>query len=138
MSFLLDTDAISEWVKPRPNPGLLAWMESVDEDRIFLSVISLAELHFGVERMPTGRRRSRLEQWLQSELPIRFEKRVLPVDSSVVEAWGKIVSNCEAAGRPIGAMDGFMAATAQTHQLTLVTRNLSDFSLLKTVLNPWT
>jgi predicted nucleic acid-binding protein len=102
-------------------------MASVDEDRIFLSVISLAELHFGVDRMPTERRQNRLERWLQSDLPIRFEKRVLPVDGSVVEAWGKIVSNCEAAGRPIGAMDGFMAATAQTHQLTLVTRNLQIF-----------
>jgi len=138
VSFLLDTNAISEWVKPRPNSGLIGWMEAADEDRIFISVVSLAELHYGVERMARGKRRSRLEQWLQHELPLRFESRTLPVDTNVAEAWGRTVSRSEAAGRPIGAMDAFLAATAETHQLTLVTRNVSDFPLLKTILNPWT
>jgi predicted nucleic acid-binding protein len=138
MSFLVDTNAVSEWVKPRPNPGLIGWMESADEDRIFISVVSLAELYYGVERMAAGRRRSRLEQWLQHELPLRFEGRILPVDTKVAEAWGKTVSRSEAAGRPIGAMDAFLAATAETHQLTLVTRNVADFPLLKAVLDPWT
>jgi toxin FitB len=113
-------------------------MESADEDRIFISVVSLAELRYGVERMAAGRRRHRLEQWLRHELPLRFEDRILPVDAKIAEAWGKTVSQSEAAGRPIGAMDAFLAATAETHQLTLVTRNTSDFSLLKGVLNPWT
>lgn len=138
MSFLLDTNAVSEWVKPRPNPGLIGWMESADEDRIFLSVVSLAELHHGVERMAAGRRRSRLEQWLQHELPLRFEDRILPVDVDVAEAWGRTVSRGEAVGRPIGAMDAFLAATAEVHELTLVTRNIAHFSLLKPVINPWT
>jgi|SRR5450631_530628 predicted nucleic acid-binding protein len=137
MNFLLDTNAVSEWVKPRPNPGLIAWMESADEDRIFISVVSLAELRYGVERMAAGRRRSRLERWLQHELPLRFENRILPVDINVAEAWGRTVSRNEAAGRPISAMDAFLAATAETHHLTLVTRSVSDFPLLKAVLNPW-
>ena len=138
MSFLLDTNAVSEWVKPRPNPGLIKWMESADEDRIFISVISLAEIRYGVERMAAGRRRSRLEQWLRDELPLRFEGRMLSVDIKVAEAWGKTVSRSEAAGSPIGAMDAFLAATADLYQLTLVTRNVSDFPLLKSILNPWT
>jgi toxin FitB len=138
MTFLLDTNAVSEWVKPRPNPGLMHWMESADEDRIFISVISLAELRYGVERMPAGSRRSRLEQWLRHELPLRFESRILPVDTQVAELWGRTVSRSEAAGRPIDAMDAFLAATAETHQLTLVTRNVSDFPLLRAILNPWT
>jgi len=108
-----------------------------DEDRIFISVVSLAELHYGVECMARGKRRSRLEQCLQHELPLRFESRILPVDTNVAEAWGKTVSRSEAAGRPMGAMDAFLAATAETYQLTLVTRNVSDFPLLKAVLNPW-
>ena len=137
MNFLLDTNAVSEWVKPRPNPGLIHWIESADEDRVFLSVISLAELRYGVERMPGGARRSRLEQWLRNELPLRFEGRILPVDPNVAEAWGKTVSRSEAMGRPIGVMDAFLAATAEVHRLTLVTRNASDFTTLKTVLNPW-
>jgi predicted nucleic acid-binding protein len=138
MSFLLDTNAVSEWVKPRPNPGLIGWMESTDEDRVFISVITLAELRYGVERMAAGSRRSRLEQWLRDELPLRFEGRILPVDVDVAEAWGTTLARSEAAGRPIGAMDAFLAATAEIRRLTLVTRNVSDFPLLKTVLNPWT
>ena len=138
MSFLLDTNAVSEWVKPRPNPGLIGWMESADEDRIYISVVSLAELRYGVERMAAGSRRSRLERWLKDELPMRFEGRILPVDIKVVENWGKTVSRSESAGRPIGAMDAFLAATAEIYRLTLVTRNVSDFPLLKAILNPWT
>jgi len=138
VSFLLDTNAVSEWVKPRPNPGLIGWMESADEDRIFISVVSLAELRYGVDRMAIGRRRARLEQWLQHELPLRFEGRILPVDIRVAEAWGTTVSRSEAAGRPIGAMDAFLAATAETHGLTWVTRNVSDFPMLQAILNPRT
>ena len=137
MNFLLDTNAVSEWVKPRPNPGLIRWMESADEDRIFLSVISLAGLRYGIERMPVGSRRTRLEHWLRDELPLRFEGRILSVDERVAEAWGRTVSRSEDLGRPIGIMDAFLAATAEIHRLTLVTRNTSDFVLLKGILNPW-
>ncbi len=108
-------------------------MESADEDRIFISVVSLAEIRYGVEHMAAGRRRNRLEDWLQHELPLRFEARILPVDTKVADAWGKTVSRSEAAGRPISAMDAFLAATAKIHRLTLVTRNVSDFPLFKEV-----
>jgi predicted nucleic acid-binding protein len=137
MNYLLDTNAVSEWVKPRPNPGLIGWMESADEDRVFLSVISLAELRYGIDRMASGARRSRLEHWLQDELPLRFEGRVLSADHRVAEAWGRTVARCDALGRPIGAMAAFLSAIADVHRLTLVTRNVSDFPTLKTVLNPW-
>ena len=137
MNFLLDTNAVSEWVKPRPNPGLIRWMESADEDRVFLSVISLAELRYGVERMPAGARRNRLEHWLRDELPLRFEDRILPVNYEVAEAWGKTVSRSESMGRPVSAMDAFLSATAETFRLTLVTRNVPDFPLLKGTVNPW-
>jgi predicted nucleic acid-binding protein len=137
MSFLLDTNAVSEWTKPRPNPGLIGWMESIDEDRVFISVITLAELSYGVERLAPGARRRRLEAWLGHEVPLRFEGRILPVDANIAEAWGKAVSRSAAAGRPIGAMDAFLVATAEFHHLTLVTRDVSDFQLLKAVLNPW-
>ncbi len=137
MSFLLDTNAVSEWVKPRPNPGLIGWMDSADEDRVFLSVISLAEVRYGIERMSGGARRNRLERWLRDELPLRFEGRVLPIDSRVAEAWGRTVSRSEALGRPMDAMGAFLAATAEVHRLTLVTRNVSDFPTLKSVVNPW-
>jgi toxin FitB len=137
VNFLLDTNAVSEWVKPRPNAGLIRWMETADEDRVFLSVISLAELRYGVERMAAGARRNRLEQWLLRELPLRFEGRILTVDHKIAEAWGRTVSRCQALGRPVGAVDAFLSATAEIHRLTLVTRNVSDFPALTAVLNPW-
>jgi hypothetical protein len=138
MNFLLDTNAVSEWVKPRPNLGLIEWLESVDEDRVFISVISLAELRYGIERLAPGGRRRQLDEWLRHQLPLRFEGRILPVDIEVAEEWGKTVSRNEAAGHPISAMDAFLAATAEIHEMTLVTRNASDFPLLKGILNPWT
>lgn len=76
---------MSEWVKPRPDPGLIQWMESADEDRIFLSVITQAGLRYGVERMAAGATRSRLERWLQQELPLRFEGRILPGDDKIAQ-----------------------------------------------------
>jgi hypothetical protein len=113
------------------------WMASADEDRIFISVISLAELRDGTERLPPGKRRQRLEEWLHEELPLRFEGRILPIEASIADAWGKTVARSRAIGRPMGVMDAFLSATAEVHHLTLVSRNVSDFPLLKTVLNPW-
>ena len=138
MSFLLDTNAVSEWMKPRPNPGLIAWLEDVDEDRVFLSVITLTELRYGIERLTAGKRRRQLEDWLEQELPLRFENRVLAIDSPVADACGRIVAQREALGHPIEAMDAFIAATAEVHDLTLVTRNAADFDrTVRSVLNPW-
>ena len=139
MSFLLDTNVVSEWMKPRPNPGVVAWLADVDEDRVFLSVITLTELRYGIERMPPGHRRKRLDEWLDEELPLRFEGRILAIDPAVADACGKVVARSETLGRRLEAMDAFLAATAEVHRLTLVTRNTSDFQpMVKGVLNPWT
>jgi predicted nucleic acid-binding protein len=138
VNFLLDTNVVSEWVKPRPHPGVITWLAEADEDRVFLSVVTIAELRHGIERMTTGSRRDRLDVWLRDELPIRFEKRVLPIDAPVADAWGRIVSRCQAQGRTIHAMDAFIAAVAEVNNLTLVTRNVSDFQPLGgTLFNPW-
>jgi len=139
VSFLLDTNVVSEWMKPRPNPGVVAWLADVDEDRVFLSVITLTELRYGIERMPPGHRRKRLDQWLEEELPLRFEGRILAIDPAIADACGKVVARSEAVGRRLEAMDAFLAATAEVHRLTLVTRNTADFQpTVKGVLNPWT
>ena len=80
MTFLLDTMVVSEWVRPRPDRGVVAWLAAADEDRIFMSVVSLAELRYGIERMAAGNRRKRLDEWLRDELPLRFEGRLLSID----------------------------------------------------------
>ena len=138
MSFLLDTSVVSEWMKPQPNPGVIRWLAEVDEDRVYLSVMTLAELRNGTERLAPGARKSRLDTWLRDELPLRFESRVLSIEIKVADAWGHVMSRCYAAGKPIGVMDAFFAATAEVHALTLVTRNVSDFAASGISLsNPW-
>ena len=138
MSFLLDTNAVSEWMKPHPNPGLISWMETVDEDRVFLSVVTLVELRYGIERLPPSKKRRRLEDWLEHELALRFEERILSIDLIVAHACGRIVARREMLGRSMEAMDSLLAATAEVHRLTLVTRNDSDFEGIVPCLNPWT
>jgi predicted nucleic acid-binding protein len=138
VSFLLDTNVVSEWVKPRPNPAVVSWMADLDEDRVFLSVVSLAEIRGGVEQLPAGARRNRLTSWLVEELPSRFEGRVLDVDREVADQWGVLTARSRKHGTNLSSMDAFMAATAAVHSLTLVTRNVSDFAGLELrVLNPW-
>ncbi len=139
MNYLLDTNVVSEWVKPRPDPNVVRWLADTDEDRICLSVITFAEIRQGVEAMPAGRRREALHAWLQDELPLRFEGRILGIDLAVAGAWGGIMARGSKTGVTLGVMDGFFAATAETHALTLVTRNTRHFERLGlALLNPWT
>ena len=138
MSFLLDTTVVSEWMKPLPNPSVILWLAEVDEDRVYLSVMTLAELRYGTERLASGARKSRLEGWLHEELLLRFEGRLLVIETAIADAWGRVMSRCSAVGKPIGVMDAFFAATAEVHALTLVTRNVSDFTASGiSLFNPW-
>jgi toxin FitB len=137
VSFLLDTNVVSEWVRARPDAGVIAWLAAADEDRTFLSVITLAELRHGIERLAAGARRRRLDQWLRFELPARFEERVLPIDGQVADQWGRVMDRARRAGRPMSSMDGFIAATALAHDMTLVTRNVGDFGATIRSFNPW-
>jgi toxin FitB len=130
VTFLLDTNVISEWVKPRPNPHVVRWLADVDEDRVFMSVASFAEIRHGIERLSDGQRREPLTAWLADELPARFEGRVLAIDRRVAETWGVVLARGQRAGVVVGAMDGFFAATAEAHGLTLVTLNDRDFAKL--------
>jgi toxin FitB len=138
MRFLLDTNAVSEWAKPQPDPGVMQWLYEADEDSLFLSVITLAELHFGVERLPAGARRNRLSAWIREELVGRFTGRILAVDEAVAGMWGQLLASSEGQGRHVNLMDCFLAATAKVHGLALVTRNQQEFAAaLGTVVNPW-
>jgi predicted nucleic acid-binding protein len=139
MSFLLDRNVLSEPMKERPNPGVLAWLSRVDEDQVFVSVVSITELRFGVERLAIGKRRERLDGWLRKDLILRFEGRILPIDLRIADACGGLMARSESMGRPMEARDAFIAATAEVHGLTLVTRNTSDFEpTLKAIISPWT
>ncbi len=125
-------------MKPHPDPNVVTWLADADEDRVFISVASLAEIRFGIDLMPDGRRQDRLISWLEEELPVRFEGRVLAIDRRIADAWGILSARARKTGATLGSMDAFFAATAETHALTLVTRNTGDFEKLKIpLLNPW-
>jgi predicted nucleic acid-binding protein len=139
MNFLLDTNVISEWTKPQPDIHVIEWLASVDEDRVFLSVITLAEIRYGIERMSAGTRRNSLSEWLENELPQRFEARILTVDASVADVCGRIMYRKTRRGKVPTVADSILAATAQVYHLALVSRNIKDFEGLDlTLLNPWT
>ena len=139
MTYLLDTNVVSEWVKPRPDPGVVSWLAEAQEDQVFVSVCTLAELRFGAARMPAGRRRDQLDSWLSHDVPLRFEGRIIPVDTAIADAWGWINARGKSTGQSIDVMDGLIAATAETFRLTVVTRDESVFQGIGApVLNPWT
>ena len=136
--FLVDTNCISEVVRVKPEPRVLAWIEAADESLLYLSVLTLGEIKKGVVALPQSRRRSRLETWLEIELQARFSGRILPIDVAVADRWGLLAANAKASGRPLSTTDGLLAATAIHHNLTIVSRNVSDFSRVPVqVLNPW-
>jgi toxin FitB len=138
VSFLLDTNVVSELVRPRPNRDVTQWVLKNAEDSLFVSVLTLAELRFGIQRLVAGARRLRLEAWIRTEMQGRFEGRVISVDEPIANAWADLMAGSEAAGRRMAAMDCFLAATALVWDLTLVTRNTADFtSYGGAVFSPW-
>nr|WP_275448631.1 type II toxin-antitoxin system VapC family toxin [Mesorhizobium sp. IRAMC:0171] len=135
---LLDTNVLSEVTKPTPDPKVLEWLDQLDEDRSFISVVSIAEIRRGVALMDEGRKRETLAEWLAQDLPQRFEQRVLHVDEPIALAWGDLMALAKRRGRGLSSMDGLIAATATAKQLTLATRNTKDFEGLEIDLfDPW-
>jgi predicted nucleic acid-binding protein len=136
--FLLDTNCISEAVRANPEPRVLAWIEAADETLLYLSVLTLGEIRKGLAALLPGRRRTKLETWLEVELRARFSGRILSIDAEVADRWGLLAADAKGQGKPIPVIDGLLAATALHHNLTIVSRNVSDFSNLPVaVVNPW-
>jgi predicted nucleic acid-binding protein len=138
VTYLVDTNVLSEVRRPQPSLQVLGWLDRVDEDRTFVSVISLAELRRGIALMEPGRRRDALETWLADDLPARFAGRLLPVDARIAERWGELMAISKKSGKALSTMDGFLAATALVHGLTMVSRNTKDFvEFGVSLLDPW-
>ena len=136
--FLLDTNIPSEMTRPHPQPSVSEWLDDADDDHLYFSVVSLGEILKGVTLLSESKRRSQLQLWLDETLRPWFEGRILPVSQLIAERWGVLAGHCQINGRPLKVVDGFIAATALEHDLTVVTRNVKDFAGLGvSVFNPW-
>lgn len=138
MKVLLDTCVISELVSKRPNPKVVEFVDSLDAEDVYLSVITIGEIVKGIERLPSSKRRSELQAWLNDDLLVRFEGNVVPLDIDIMAAWGRITARLESAGKTMPAIDSLIAATVLDRKMTLVTRNVSDFEGTNAeIVNPW-
>ena len=136
--FLLDTNCISEVVRKKPDPLVLHWLDAADESILYLSVLTLGEIRKGVAGLPQSRRQTLLETWLELDLKSRFSGRILPIDRFIADRWGLLSAEAKRRGKSLSAIDGLLAATALHHNLTIISRNVDDFSGTQVpILNPW-
>ena len=136
--FLLDTNVISELVRPRPNHGVTSWIESTDESLLYISVLTLGEIRKGITLLADRRRRASLESWLDHDLIVRFSGRILPIDQPVTDRWGRMSAVAKRTGHPLPVIDGLLAATAIHVDMTLVSRDESYSAIPGLALfNPW-
>jgi predicted nucleic acid-binding protein len=138
VTFLLDTNVVSETTRPQPSARVLDWIAAQAAESIFISAITVGELRRGALLLSDGKKRKALLRWIESGIKAEFAGRILPVDTAVMECWAQIQASCEQAGRLLPLMDSLLAATALTHGLTLVTRNTADFKAVRVpLLDPW-
>ena len=135
--FLVDTNVISEIVKPRPHPAVMRWFAAADESLIHFSVLTLGEIRKGISSSPNPSRKAQFEAWLAA-LVDRFSTRILPINVAIADRWGHLAGVCRSKGTTLTVIDGLLAATALHYDLTLVTRNLKDIhGSGADTLDPW-
>ncbi|MGI8910992.1 MAG: type II toxin-antitoxin system VapC family toxin [Rubrobacteraceae bacterium] len=138
MRHLLDTNVVSELIAREPDPRVVQWVDDLDPHGVYLSVVTVGELQKGVEKLPDSRRKRDLREWLEGDLLVRFDGRILIFDVGAMLAWGAMMGRLERVGMPLPAMDSIIAALAIHHDCTLATRNEADFEGTGVrVANPW-
>ena len=130
MKYLLDTDAISQTTKAKPNIGVITWIRGRQELDLCLSAITIEELRFGLELLPKGKRRRELESWLEDRVLRRFSGRILPIEERIADKCGKLFAAAKLAGNNLDIGDVLIAATASVHNLKVVTLNRKHFENL--------
>jgi tRNA(fMet)-specific endonuclease VapC len=117
---------------------VLEWIDSMDSDGVYLSVITIGELTKGIEKLPNSKRKLELSDWMENELLVRFQDKIVTLDVDILVHWGKMFARLEAKGRTLPAMDSLIAASALEKGFVLVTRNEADFDGTGVeIINPW-
>ncbi len=138
MRHLLDTNVVSELIAREPDPRVVRWVDGLDPHGVYLSVVTVGELQKGIEKLPDSHRKRVLREWLEGDLLVRFDGRILVLDVGAMLAWGAMMGRLELAGRPLPAMDSIIAALALHYDCTLATRNEADFEGTGVrVADPW-
>jgi len=138
MNYLLDTCVLSEFTRRMPEEKVVRWVDGIDEDKLYMSAITIGEIQRGIQRLPESHRKTELLAWMNNGLVERFGGRILPLDAQTMILWGSLTARLEKSGQPMGVMDALIAATALQNNLILVTRNVADFLACGAqVINPW-
>lgn len=138
MNYLLDTCVLSEFTRRKPEDKVIKWIDSRQDDELFISVITFGEIQRGIDNLPESSRRTDLVTWMNEDLITRFDSRIVPIDLETMLVWGNLTARMDANGTPMSVMDSLIAASALRHNLVLVTRNESDFAASGVrLVNPW-
>jgi len=138
MVFLLDTNVVSETVRPKPEPKVLSWLEQQNPSELFLASMTIGELMRGARKIKEAARRDVYERWIEEELTHQFDGRILSFDDKAARTWGRLMGDGDRSGRTPSSADAQIAAVAIDHNMVLVTRNIKDFQHFDIeIRNPW-
>ena len=130
MKYLLDTNIVSEFISKKPNQKVLDYVNSLDENDVYLSVITVGEIRFGIEKLDKEHQSKKIEmlsRWLDNDLMQRFEGRIVDIDKQTMLKWGEINGKLQKIGRPMPIMDSLIASSCLANGFVLITRNTKDF-----------
>lgn len=139
MNYLLDICVLSEYAKKKPNQQIIQWLDEQEEARLFISILTIAELKKGIFKIRNSQpeRYKKLSQWVE-KIEQRFNQRILPLSDKILFSWAKLSGESEAKGNKLPIMDSLIGATASEYNLIIVTRNVSDFDFSSfKVFSPW-
>ena len=134
----LSTGGTSRRAPELPNPKVVQWIAQAEEASLFISVVTVGEIHKGIEKFPESCKKKKLHAWVRYDLEERFKNRIINYDLQTAAIWGKIRAYLELSGKAMPAIDGLFAATGIAYDLAVVTRNTTDMAISGvTFINPW-
>lgn len=137
MNYLIDTCVVSELRKPVPDESVLTWFQSCDAEKLYISSLSIGELHYGISLLPDGKKKNDVMIWFNQVIDV-FSGRILSITDVVSIIWGNMRAQARKKGLVLPVIDGLLAATAEAHHLVLVTRNIKDMEITGALFyDPW-